>query len=68
MRSDAQITGTTKNRTSVTVPMSPDFKARITKAAGRNEVSTVRYIRTAVERYMKDNAEYSLPGPTKGAA
>lgn len=53
-------------RVSVTVPMSPDMKQRITKAAGRNELSTVRYIRKAIVFYMAANNEWSIPGPRKG--
>lgn len=54
------------NRVSITVPMSPDMKARIIKAAGRNELSSVRYIRKAIAFYMASNNEWSIPGPRKG--
>ena len=54
------------NRVSITVPMSEDMKARITKAAGRNELSAVRYIRKAIATYMVQENEWSIPGPRKG--
>ena len=58
--------GSPRNRTSITVPMSEDMKVRITKAAGRSEVASTRYIRDAVREYMERHNEWSIPGPKKG--
>lgn len=63
---DKDLRGTALNRTFISVPMSEDMKARITKAAGRNELSTARYIRDCIVAYMTTRGDWSIPGPTKG--
>lgn len=65
MLTDKQLRGSTKSRTFITVPMTKDLKARIVKAARRNELSTARYIRRAVAEHMINNNEWSIPGPKK---
>jgi hypothetical protein len=65
---DKEMRGTPTSRVSVTVPMSEDMKARITKAAGKEELSTVRYIRKAVRLQMERDNHWSIPGPQKGTA
>lgn len=65
---DKKIRGNGGERTFITVPMSPEFRARVVKAAGRNELSTARYIRRAVAQHMEEANEWSIPGPAKGSA
>jgi predicted DNA-binding protein len=54
------------DRAWVTVPMSPDMKERIEKAAARNEMPRAEYLRIAIRSYMEDTNEWSLRGPKKG--
>lgn len=51
----------------INVPMTPDLKARVTKAAGKNELSNARYIRDAVTAYMEARNEWAIPGPRRNA-
>jgi len=53
-------------RTWITVPMEDDLKDRITKAAGKTEISTARLMRRAAIEYLKNHDLYSIPGPRKG--
>lgn len=53
------------NREFINVPMTPDMKARIVKAAGKNEMSSARYMRNAVMFYMAVHNEWAIPGPSK---
>lgn len=53
------------NREFINVPMTPDMKARIVKAAGKNEMSSARYMRNAVMFYMASKNEWAIPGPSK---
>ena len=51
----------------VNTPMSADMKTRIAKAAAKNNWTVAKYMRVALTAYMKENSEWSLPGPRKGA-
>lgn len=64
---DKALRGKPENRTFITVPMSQDMKDRITKAAGRRELSTARYIRELMRESMERNNEWAIPGPRKGS-
>lgn len=52
----------------VTIPMSPDMKLRIKKAAARNNSTIAEYLRSVIVTYMQETSEWSLPGPKKGAS
>ena len=56
----------TDDRVWVSIPMPPELKARIVKAAAKNDMSNAEYLRMAVTTYMQRAGEWTVRGPKKG--
>jgi hypothetical protein len=54
-------------RSFINVPMTPDLKKRVQKAADKYGLTAAAYMRDAAAFKLEANDDWSIPGPRKGA-
>lgn len=54
------------DRSFINVPMPPDLKKRVTKAADKHGLTAAAYMREAAAFKLVANDDWSIPGPRKG--